>query len=227
MKTRSSATARRVGLGFLLLAGALASDAVAQTSSLYNTRTRRAPLSLAGSSWIYQEMEKPKEIKLNDLVTVIINEKSQVISKGKMDRKKKASVDAVLKDWIMLDGWSIDAAPQTGGDQEINATLDNKLKSEANLETRDSMQLRVAGKVVDIRPNGNLVLEAHRTIRNNQEVWEASLSGIVRREDVLPNNTVMSENVAELSIYKRERGHVRDGYERGWLLRFLDEWQPF
>lgn len=44
---------------------------------------------------------------------------------------------------------------------------------------------------------------------------------------MLPNNTVLSENVADLRVAKQERGHVRDGYRRGWFLEWLDKWQPF
>ena len=43
----------------------------------------------------------------------------------------------------------------------------------------------------------------------------------------MPNNTVLSENVADMRIVKRETGHVRDGYRRGWALEWLDKWQPF
>lgn len=81
--------------------------------------------------------------------------------------------------------------------------------------------------MVDIRPNGNLVIEARRYRHNNDEITEASLSGTVRREDVLPNNTVLSEDVAELNIYTHDEGHVRDSYRRGWLWRVFDRWKPF
>ena len=69
--------------------------------------------------------------------------------------------------------------------------------------------------MVDIRPNGNLVLEAHSYQQDNDEVIESSLTGLVRREDVLPNNTVFSQKIAELSVHKRETGHIRDAYRRG------------
>ena len=117
--------------------------------------------------------------------------------------------------------------PQSRGDPHIRGEVDNKYRSESELETRDSMKFRIACRVVDVRPNGNLVLEGRRSIRNNNEMWDYFLLGEIRPGDVLPNNTVLSENVAELSIHKREAGHVRDGYRRGWLLRALDKYQPF
>ena len=95
------------------------------------------------------------------------------------------------------------------------------------LQTNDALLFRIAATVVDIRPNGTFVIEAHHKIHDNDELWEATLTGIIRREDVLPNNTVMSENIAELSIFKRELGHVRDGYKRGWFSYWFDRFSPF
>ncbi len=126
-----------------------------------------------------------------------------------------------------MEGFDIKPAPQSEGDPTIQAELNSRFKAEMGLETRDGMKFRMAAEVVDIRPNGNLVLEGHRSIRNNDEVWEYSISGIVRREDLAPDNTILSEDVAELQIHKREEGHVRDGYRRGWLLKILDSMQPF
>ena len=101
------------------------------------------------------------------------------------------------------------------------------MRSEATLETRDSMKFRIACHVVDIRPNGNLVIEGRHTIQNNEEQWDCAVTGEVRPEDIKPDNSVQSENVADLRISKQERGHVRDGYRRGWVLEWLDRYQPF
>ena len=208
-----------------VLWSAVAAAADGPSSSLFGNPDRRQPLTLAEYSWTYpKELD---EIRLNDLVTVIVDEKSAVISEGEMDRKKKAYGDLILKDWILLKGLAAIPDPQTLGDPHIRGEVENKLRSEAGLQTRDSMKFRISCRVVDIRPNGNLVIEGRRTVRNNSEVWEQSLTGEVRPKDVLPNNSVLSENVAELRIDKREAGHVRDGYRRGWLLKWLDKWQPF
>ena len=44
---------------------------------------------------------------------------------------------------------------------------------------------------------------------------------------MLPNNTVLSENLANLKIEKCEQGMVHDGYRRGWFLRIFDRFNPF
>ncbi len=214
-------------LSSLLAAGLSVRMAVAQSGSMYGTPEGRRPLMLGDTSWYFVEQEPPRELRLNDLVTVVVIQSAQVLAEGDVQRTQRARYDAVLLDWIKMAGLSIKPATQPDGDPRIRATLNSQLQTNMDLATRESIKFRIAARIVDIRPNGNIVLEAHQTIRNNNEVWEASLTGVARREDVLPDNTVLSQNVAELNIHKREKGHVRDAYKRGWLLRFFDYVRPF
>lgn len=201
--------------------------AMAQSSSMLGDPEQRGTLRLSETSYSYVEMEAPKELRIHDLVTVMVDESAQVISEGEMDRRKKADGKFTLSDWIIFDGLSAIPDPQSKGDPKITGKMENKYRAEGELETRESMRFRIACEIVDIRPNGTIVLEGRRFIQANVEQWELSLTGIVRPEDILPNNTVLSEDVASLRIYKREAGHVRDGYRRGWFLKILDRYQPF
>jgi flagellar L-ring protein FlgH len=202
-----------------------------QTSSLFNAgqqRQQQQPLTLNDCSWTLQPAEEPRTIKLHDLVTVRVDEKSAVISDGQMDRKKIAHGDLVLKNWIKLyHGFNIGSDKFNNGVPHIRGELDNKMQSQGNLETRDSLKFVIACNVVDIRPNGNLVLEGRRTIKNNEDTWEYSLSGEIRPDSIKMNSEVLSSDVADMRIVKRESGHVRDSYRRGWALEWLDKWQPF
>jgi flagellar L-ring protein FlgH len=202
-------------------------DLYAQDSSLFNHGDQRRGLTLTEYSWTYQKPVEPHPMRLHDIVTILVDEKTVVVSEGQMDRKKKAYGDLILKNWILFKGLSVVPDPQSAGDPHIRGEVDNKMRSQANLETRDSMKLRIACNIVDIRPNGNLIVEGRRTIKNNEDTWDYSLNGEIRAEDVLPNNTVLSENVSNLRLVKREEGHVRDGYRRGWFLEWLDKYQPF
>jgi flagellar L-ring protein FlgH len=206
---------------------AIGDRASGQSSSMFGAPGARQALSLQQNSPFFNLPEPPREIQLRDIITVIVDEKSQFISEGEVDRRKNANINAALQDWIKLDGFGITPAPQTNGDPRVRGQINSQYRAEAEVETRDALKFRVAATVVDVRPNGLLVLEAHREVGNNEERWEYSLSGVVRREDVLPNNTVLSEDIAELRVDKREAGHVRDGYRRGWFLRWLDTVAPF
>ena len=79
-----------------------------------------------------------------------------------------------------------------------------------------SIRLPTASYVaVDVRPNGNLVIEARQQVQDNDEIWEKALTGVIRREDVNPDNTVESDKVADMQLFKRERGAVRGAAARG------------
>lgn len=208
--------------GLLLATG----NAAAQSSSLLSVEGAPAP-TLSRFSWTYQPPQQPRTLRLHDLITVLVDEKTQVIAEGNMDRRKKADGKFVLSDWILLKGWSLIPDPQSAGDPTIAAEMENKYRAESELSTREAMKLRVACEVVDIRPNGTLVIEGRRAILVNNESWEIYVTGTIDPQTILPDNTVLSENVANLRVVKREGGHVRDGYRRGWLLKWLDEHQPF
>ena len=89
------------------------------------------------------------------------------------------------------------------------------------------MNFTISCRIVDKRPNGNCVLEGTWSVHDNEENWEYALSGEIRPEDIKPDNSVISDTIADLKIVRREAGHVRDSYRRGWALEWLDKWQPF
>lgn len=216
-----------VGLVFSVIA----ESAHAQNSSLY--RQVRAtggnvPLTLNEVSPYYRHLPPPKELRLNDLITIRVDIKSQTFSEGEMERRRNLLYDAILKDWVVLKGLDeIRPSGQSQGDPRIQGQINGLFRAEGELETLENVKFNITATIADIRPNGTLVLEAHKTVQVNDMAWDYSLSGICRKEDIGPNNIVLSEHIAELSVYKRERGQVRDSYKRGWLLSFWDKVRAF
>ena len=139
---------------------------------------------------------------MHDIVTVVVSEKNQLVSNGQVQRRRTAEYDAKLADWIKFKGAKIELTNPANGEPEIQGDLNVQNQAQMQLQTNDALLFRIAATVADIRPNGTFVIEARRVIRDNDELWEQSLSGIIRREDVLPNNTVMSENVASGAFKK-------------------------
>jgi flagellar L-ring protein precursor FlgH len=227
-----------------------ASPASAQNNSLYVTeqrfpaatnnslagpqqQPRQAGMCLADSSWTYQSPVDRKTYEINDIVKVSVKVNSTLTSIGQIDRKKTGYSDWKLTDWIKLyPGVNLGENGGTSGQPnygtpEVRGDLDSKLNAQGNLQTRDSMTFTISCHVVDRRPNGNLVIEGTWSVSDNEEKWEYSLSGECRPEDVKPDNSLISDTIADLKIIRREAGHVRDSYRRGWALEWLDKWQPF
>lgn len=191
------------------------------------TASPDTPLSLAQSSWTYSPPPPIRKIQVNDIVTIRVDELAQVRAEGTADSRKNTLFDALLKDWISLNDGDLVPDPQSNGDPRVGGTVKQQYRADASLETRESLTLNIAARVVEIMPNGHLMLEASKTIWVNDNAWETSLSGICRPQDVAPDNVILSRDVIDLQVRKQERGHVRDGYRRGWFQRFFEELQPF
>ena len=175
-------------------------------------------------SWFYREVPTPRKVQVHDLIHIRVDERSQAFSDGSIDRKKTGQFSAILTDWLRLDGLdSIKPAVQADGNPAISGTLNQRLKSEADMETQEGLKFTIASEVQELLPNGTVKLEARKTITVNDEVWIYHLRGICRTEDINPNNTVLSEHLAELSITKEDQGSIRDAYRRGWFLRIWDQ----
>jgi flagellar L-ring protein precursor FlgH len=189
-----------------------------------------APLTLENSSFMYRQLPPEaqfRELQLYDIITVIVDYRSSLISEGDAKSKRNLSFNAVLSDWLKFDGKNIVPAPQDNGDPRIRGQLDSQYKTEADVSARDALTFRIAASVVDIRPNGNLVIEARSEVQHDDEVWEQSLTGVVRRQSIGPDRTVRSDDVAEKRIRIRKKGFVHDGIERGWFTKWYDCWKPF
>ncbi len=207
--------------------------AQAQSASLLQQETRESPTSpppasLKDSSWTYEELQPPREIKLHDIVSVRVDILARTIADGELRRRKNSKYNAVLKDWIFLEGLrSIRRGRQVEGDPAISGSLQSDYRSKAELETRESLAFNLAAEIVDIRPNGNLVVEGRAKVVINDEVWTYTLSGLCRPESIGPNNVVLSRDIVNLDIRKIETGAVAAGYQRGWFQKVFDVFQPF
>ncbi len=109
----------------------------------------------------------------------------------------------------------------------INANLQGRMQTTGQLTDQEGVRYRIAATVVDVLPNGNLVLEARKSIRSNRDVWEYSLTGVIRSEDILGNNSALSEDIANLKIVKKQRGKVYDSTRRPWGVLLYDLIFPF
>jgi flagellar L-ring protein precursor FlgH len=177
-------------------------------------------------SWIYIDRPRPRKLGVHDIITVIVDEKSESTQNSRFNRQRNTIFNAQLREWLRINSQgNLDiAAAEAPG---INAQLRSQMQSFGQGLSQEGLKYRIAATVVDILPNGTLILEARKSILTNDALWEYSLTGRIRTQDVAGNNSVLSENVADLKITKRENGKIPDSTKRGIFTKLYDWWLPF
>jgi flagellar L-ring protein precursor FlgH len=172
---------------------------------------------------------EPRVLKKHDLVTVIVREESAFKSKGTTDVKRQSELEAKIEEFIKLDlrnfelqGGAIGPVPPS-----IKADASRGFKGEGSVDRSDSLTARIAVEVVDVKPNGTLVLQGSKRIKTDDEEQQFILTGVCRAADVSADNTVLSTNLYDLSLEKKHKGAVRDASKRGWVTKLLDALNPF
>ena len=90
------------------------------------------------------------------------------------------------------------------------------------MQNRDELSGKVGACVMEVLPNGNLIVEGRRTLVVQNERMEMVLTGIVRPEDIASDNTVKSTQVADASITYHSTGTIANNQSEGLFSRLLD-----
>lgn len=180
------------------------------------------PILLA-HSLIAVEPPKPQLIEVNDLVTIIIRETKLAVSDSNLRQDKQWKVNSELAKWFRLDPEDR-LIPQTfpNGTPGVEFKLQDQYQGRGRVDRRDELTTRITARVIDVKPNGNLVLEAKKTIKQDEDEQVYTLTGMCRTDDLTPQNTVLSTQIAELHVDVQHAGAARDAARRGWLKRLTD-----
>ncbi len=175
-------------------------------------------------SLIQVEAPKPKDYQVHDLVTIIVSENHKASSEAKLDTKKDTSLKAKLSKFPDLSAF-LEASLQQGGSSpiaEADVSSGSSFKGDGKYETKEGLTDKITATIIDVKPNGTLVLEARRTISKDEQTQTLVLSGICRREDVTDNNSVLSSQLAELNVGVETTGQVKEAAKKGILTRVFE-----
>lgn len=175
-------------------------------------------------SMIAVEVPKPREFAVHDLVTIIIDESSRSSSEQTLDTKKESSADVGLN--AMLSPRDLLELQLRQGNLSNLSLLDfdteREFKGEGEYERTDRFSARITAEVIDVKPNGTLVLEARKEIVRDEEATTIVLSGICRREDITGSNTILSSQLADLQVVQNNSGKVKDAAKKGLFTNIFD-----
>lgn len=175
---------------------------------------------------------KRRKFQQHDLVTVMVQESVSATSSSSYQSTQDSQLEAELAEWFRLKstddktGFELKEAlgnSTPSADLEAEFEVDNQ----GDLQRSSNITAQVTAKIVQVMPNGNLVIEAHETREINGESEKLTLSAIVRQQDISPNNTVPSSKLADLEVSVTGEGSISNAVSRGILTRVLQAIWPF
>jgi flagellar L-ring protein precursor FlgH len=97
----------------------------------------------------------------------------------------------------------------------------DSFKGSGNTETNNTFTAQLAVTVINVMPNGHLLVAGERSMGLAGGVTTLRFSGIVNPRDIGAGNVVASRDVVNANLENVARGDVSDAASRTWLQRVL------
>ena len=166
--------------------------------------------------------------QVGDIVTVVVNIVDTAVLKNATTATRTGSQVVGIPDLFGLQSAISRALPKGVDLTKLVATNSaGSAVGSGNISRGETVQLRVAGGITQVLANGNLVVNGKQEVRINSELRELVISGVIRPQDILSDNTVQHDRMAEARISYGGRGQLSDVQTPRYGQQLLDAVSPF
>jgi flagellar L-ring protein precursor FlgH len=176
----------------------------------YLAAARTAPVS--NRVWMAELMGDRRAGYINDLVTIRVEENVTATGSADSTVNKKGDANVSMPEPI-----------SKGLEKFLPTNSETKFKGSGSTSRQTTLSANMTARVVEVLPNGDLVVEGVREIDVNGDRQLVVLTGVVRVLDILPGNIVTSARIGQLRIRSLSQGLIKDSLTPGWLIRALNK----
>ncbi|MEO5821983.1 MAG: flagellar basal body L-ring protein FlgH [Vicinamibacteraceae bacterium] len=182
---------------------------------------RPPPAPTAGPSidWIASLGLDRRARLVNDLVTIRVVESIEGAGSADSALDKKSSATAGVGGLFGL----TKKIPSIDPGGLAKTSSDSKFEGSGATSRSGTLSATITARVLEVLPNGDLVLEGAREIDINGDRQMVVLTGVARPRDVSDQNVVLSPSIGQLRIRYFGRGLMKDNLKPGWLIRVLNK----
>jgi len=200
------------------------SDPAASSLEAYLTRVRlenKAAQSTSGAIWtesgrLTRMSTDVRAMRPHDLISVVVSENLAASTDGTVKNSRATSANSGISGLI--------GTLHSGNALQnlVNQNSASALNAQGASASNSSLTTTLGGQVVEVLPNGMLVIEAARQVEFAQQVQTIVLRGLVRPEDISQQNQVLSTAISSLEVQVRGKGIINDyTHRQNALVRFL------
>ena len=172
-----------------------------------------------------REGKKRSPIEKNNLILVLVLETATASNDARLDTRRKLETDLLLDSFVRFSRHKL--KPDFSPLPEIEMEAERKLQAKGKTDRKESVRLRVQARVVDVRDNGNLIIEARKEKRINEEETTVILTGEIRSLDVGNDYSIPSDRVADMKLSYYGKGPVSRNAGTTWYTWLVDHIWPF
>lgn len=182
-----------------------------------------APGSIYSESGRFSDLSSDLRARhVGDTITIVVSDRLNASSQGTSAASRKSSANSNITKLL--------GQPSAVGALANLATLtgDSKLDGSGSTNRSNVLTTTLSGRVVEVLPNGDLVIAATKEVGVNAEKHQIAIRGVIRWNDVSTTNRVPSDRIAMMSIQLNGKGLVSDAIRRpNFLYRILLGILPF
>lgn len=113
------------------------------------------------------------------------------------------------------------------GNLNLSAKTNNDFEGKGDSSAANTFTGSISATVIEVLPNGHLVVAGEKQIGINQNVDVMRFTGTIDPRLLQPNNVISSLQVADVRVESKGRGAQGEAQTEGWLSRFFLSFNPF
>ncbi|RJP61664.1 MAG: flagellar basal body L-ring protein FlgH [Candidatus Auribacter fodinae] len=161
-----------------------------------------------------------KAAQIGDIITIVIKETTSAKRSSETSTSKDVSNKGSITSWLYPQTASKGVLAHNGELPAWEYDTEKDFTGKGAITEQDTLTAEISAKVIEVYPNGNLLIQGSRIISVANDKKKIIISGIVRRSDVTPENTIDSNLISDAQIYYEGKGPIADNQRRGvftWL----------
>lgn len=170
--------------------------------------------------------QRAKEV--GDIITVVIDIDDKAEIANETERTRSSGETAELPSLLGYEQ-SLDRILPNAIDNTslIDLGADSSHKGSGSVNRDEKVEVKVAGLVTQILPNGNMVIHGKQEVLVNFEKRIISVDGVIRPTDISIQNTISYEQIAEARIAYGGQGQITDVQQPRYGQQLYDVVFPF
>jgi len=166
--------------------------------------------------------------KVGDIVTVTIAIADNANLQNQTARSKTGSETDTMPNFLGLESALTKVLPKAVDPTKlVGETSSSVSNGTGQIQRSEAINLKLAATVMQLLPNGNFVIQGRQQVLVNNEMRDLALQGVIRPEDILNDNTISYEKIAEARITYGGKGNLMNLQQPGYGQQFFEAVYPF